>query len=345
MPVTSMDFLTKKRPAAIPSVLVVFGDEEFLRRQSVAAIRDWVVGAEADDFTLSVYRGDDTKLSAVLDDLFTPPFLGERRLVIVEDADDFISEYREPLLKYLQAPSSTGNLLLDTKSWAATTKLAKGVEASGLAVDAKAPKDWHVAAWCVQWAKLRYQKALAKPDAEWLVELVGTSLGQLDQEMSKLSTFVGDRPAIDLDAIQQLVAGTRTESAFRLLDLLLEGATAKALEYLDRQLVAGDSPIMIVAMLTAQLRKLTRAARAIVSGQSMDQALRDVGVPPFAIERNRGYLRHFGRGRMAGMYRRLLEADLELKGGSALDQRTVLERFLIELSRKTPVGATSQTER
>ncbi|MFO0947685.1 MAG: DNA polymerase III subunit delta [Planctomycetota bacterium] len=333
MAVGCIEFLTKKRRGEPPAVLVIFGDDDFLCRQASMTVREWTVGRDADDFTLSEYTGADASLSAVFDDLATPPFLGDRRLVVVEDADKFVTAHREALLKYVEGPSPTGVLLLEVKTWTATTKLAKAVELSGLAIEAKSPKDYLVPNWCVQWAKGRYDKTMAKPTADWLVELVGAHLGQLDQEIAKLVNFVGDRPDIGLEDVNRMVAGTRTENAFKLLDLLLEGHAAKAIQFLDRQLVAGDSPIMIMAMLTAQLKKLTRAARAVVAGTNMDQALRDAGVPPFAIEKNCAHLRHFGRERMAAMYRRLLEVDLDIKGGTALEPRFVVERFLIELAR------------
>lgn len=333
MAIGCMEFLTKKRKGNPPPVLVILGDDDFLRRQAALSIREWTVGRDADDFTLSEYSGADASLSAVLDDLATPPFLGDRRLVVVEEADKFVTAHREALLTYVENPSSTGVLLLEVKTWTATTKLAKGVERTGLAIEAKSPKDYLVPNWCVQWTKGRYDRTMAKPTADWLVELVGAHLGQLDQEIAKLVNFVGSRSEITIDDVNRMVAGTRTENAFKLLDLLLEGNAAKAITFLDRQLVAGDSPIMIMAMLTAQLKKLTRAARAVVAGAPIDEALRGAGVPPFALEKNRAHLRHFGRERMAAMYRRLLEVDLDIKGGTALDPRFVVERFLVDLAR------------
>lgn len=331
MPTTCMDFLTKKKDRGEPPpVLVVFGDEEFLRQRAKLTVRHWVVGPEADDFTLAFHDGEKAELASVLDDLWTPPFLGVRRLVVVEEAETFVTRNRAALEKYVAKPSTSGVLLLETKTWTATTKLAKAVEATGLAIDAKAPKDWHVAAWCVAWCKNQHGKTLAKLSAEWLVELAGTSLGVLDQELAKLTTYVGQRSEITAADIQRVVAGARADNAFQLLEAALEGNGAKAIAQLDRQLVAGDSPIMIAAMLTAQLRKLTRAARAAVAGAPLDEALRAAGVPPFALEKNRAHLRRLGRERMAEMYRRLLALDLDLKGGTALGERVVLERFLLE---------------
>ena len=331
MPTSCMDFLRQEHSGAPPSVLAVFGTEEFLSRQTLLAVRCWIVGPEPDDFTYSAYAGSTARLADVLDDLHTRPFLGDRRLVVVEEGEDFVAEHREALLRFVESPSDCGVLVLQTKTWRSNLKLTKAVETKGLAIEANAPKAWHVPGWCVHWCQMRYAKKIGKPAAEWLVELVGTSLGLLDQELSKLAGYVGDRPEIDIQAVNRVVAGTRTESTFKLLDLVLGGQLAKAMEMLDRQLVAGDAPVMIVAMLGSQLRKLTRAARLVVAGQAMNEALREAGVPPFAIDKSAQQLRFLGRARMAEMYRLVLQTDLRLKGGSALSPRAVLERFLVEL--------------
>lgn len=333
MPAKSSDFLTKKRRGPIPPIVVVFGDEEFLQRQSAQQVKSWVLGDDPDDFTFSSYDGDDTTWADVHDELWTPPFLGERRLVVVENADGFVSQHRSLLEGYLAKPSPCGILNLMVTSWPSNTKLAKGVEESALAIDASSPKPWLVADWAVQWAKNRYQKSLDKDSADWLVELVGTNLGQIDQELGKLTSYVGSEEKITAELIDRLVAGTRTETAFKLLDMVLEGDLGKSLEMLDRQFTAGESPVGVLAMVTSQLRRLARAARETDFGLSTPDALKAAGIPPFAIDKARKQLNHFGRARMETMFRRLLQADLDLKGSSSLSQRTVIERLLVDLAR------------
>lgn len=328
-----MDVLTKRLKGEPPPILVVMGDDEFLRQQAISSLREWCVGADADDMTMSIHAGDKADFRDVMDELRTPPFLGDKRLVIIEEADKFVTAHREELGEYFEKPSRVGILLLSVRLWAATTKLAKVVESKYLAVEAKTPQAWHVASWCVQWAPLRQGKKIDKDTADWLVELIGPELGLLDQELAKLATFVGEKPTIDLEAVNAVTAGTRAENVFKLLDLAIDGQAKQLLVMLDRLFTSGESPVGILAMLTSQLRKLTRAARLAVDGARLDQAARDAGIAPFAIEKSIAQLRHFGRPRMAEMYRQLLRADLDVKGGSALDPKVVVERLLLDLSR------------
>lgn len=332
MPKKCADFLAKLPKSSPPGVIVLFGDEDFLLRESVAAVRRWVLGDDPDEMALSQYDGESVEWASVKDDLITPPFLGDRRLVIVENADGFVTRNRARLEAYVARPSSCAVLVLGVSSWPASTKLAKAVEASGLSIDASAPKAWLVADWVVRWTRERHGKEIDKEGAQWLVELAGTSLGQLDQEIGKLCTCLEANAKIDARLVDRMVAGTRTETAFKLLDMVLEGKVGSVFELLDRQFAAGESPVGILAMLTSQLRRLARAARQTEMGTSTPEALQQAGVPPFAVDKARAQLNHFGRARMELMSRRLLQADLDLKGSSSLSSRTVIERLLVELA-------------
>ena len=77
-------------------------------------------------------------LADVLDELFTLPFFSRRRLVVVEEADTFVTKHRKDLEAYVGSPSASGTLLLQVKVWTATTNLAKLVDKVGLAIDCNA---------------------------------------------------------------------------------------------------------------------------------------------------------------------------------------------------------------
>lgn len=341
MSVACTDFLFGgTQQQTLPAVLAVFGGDAFLTALTRNRIREQVVGAEADEFTYSVYVGDETKLSDVMDDLHTPPFIGDCRLVVVQEADKFVTAYRSNLEEYVADPSDCGVLLLEPKTWSKATKLAKLVDKHGLAIEAKPPdKPKDAEDWCVQWARREYGKKLSGPVAALLVEQVGMHLGQLDQELCKLANYVGERKEIDLAAVQTMVAGTHAEETFKLLGYALEGQLPRALEQLDRMLVSGVAPQLVFGTIVTQMRKLTRAARLVVAGQSMKSALEDSGVRhPFAQRKSEQQLRSLGRERMAEAYRRLLQADYDLKGGSTMSFQAIIERFLVELAspRKSP---------
>jgi DNA polymerase-3 subunit delta len=328
----SLAFLERAGRGKPQPIYVVFGDEEFLKRRVLAAIQALVLGESGDDFGLSMHAGDSAAFAAVHDDLDTVPFLSPRRLVVVTGADPFITNYRALLEKYVAQPSATGVLVLDVKAWPSNTRLYKLIDSAG-AIACKAPKPATLPAWCVQWAESQHGKKLAGAAAQLLVELVGTDMGQLEQELAKLAVYIGERARIDTADVDLLVGRSRAAETFKIFDAIANGRTAEALGILDRLFDEGAEPLAILGAFSWQLRRLAQAARLAQQGKSLAAAMDEVGVNPYFQRAFEQQLRHLGRRRIDRLYDWLLETDLGLKGSSALPERTQLERLIIRLAR------------
>src|SRR5207248_1799783 len=105
-------------------------------------------------------------------------------------ADPFVSLARPALEKYLAHPAPTGILVLEPRSFPSTTRLAKSLPASA-SIACKALSPARAIDWCRRWATQRYEQTISAAAARLLVDLVGPELGLLDQELAKLSIYVG----------------------------------------------------------------------------------------------------------------------------------------------------------
>src|SRR5690349_17053737 len=124
----SLTFLARADRAKLQPVYVLHGDEDFLKRQVLAALRRLAFGEDGGEFGFSTHPGDKANLATILDELATLPFLTPRRLVVVENADPFVTRFRPALEKYVADPAETGTLVLDVKAWPANTRLAKLID-------------------------------------------------------------------------------------------------------------------------------------------------------------------------------------------------------------------------
>ena len=136
-------------------------------------------------------------------------------------------------------------LVLDVKTWAANTRLAKMVPAAATMV-CKAPPAYKVPAWCVQWALSQQQKQLSASAAAHLVDLIGPDMGLLDQEILKLAIYVGDKARIDAADVDRLVGHSRGENIWQIFDAIAEGRNADALTMLGRLFDHGEEPMRLM---------------------------------------------------------------------------------------------------
>src|SRR5690349_14407939 len=120
----SLSFLEQGGKGEPLPVYVVHGDEDFLRRRVLDALRSRVLGSDENAaFGLTTFPGEKATWAGVLVELQTLPFLSPRRLVVVESADPFVSAHRSQLEKYVGQPAPHGVLVLDVKSWPSNTRL------------------------------------------------------------------------------------------------------------------------------------------------------------------------------------------------------------------------------
>lgn len=320
-------------------VYVVYGDEDFIKRRVLIALRRLVFGTGESDFGFSSHPADKADFAAICDELQTLPFLAKRRMVVVDQADPFVSLHRAALEKYVaqldrpadRPAAGTGVLVLEVKSWPATTRLFKLLGEKST-VSCKAPVASKLPEWCITWVKTEYGKQLGQDAARLLVDLIGPELGQLDQELNKLSVYVGSAPRIQVEDVDRLVGSSRAANTFKILDAIAEKRLADALTILNRLFEQNEEPLKILGGLSWQLRHLVQAARLRQQGRSLSAALTEAGVPPFAIRGSEQQLRHLGQQRIDRLYDWILETDLGLKGSSQLPPRTLLERFVARLA-------------
>jgi len=220
-----------------PPVAVIYGAEDHKKLQLLQQEIDELLPPEVDRaLALAEYDGSKSEehggpsLAQVMDDLLTLPFLAPRRVVVVRDADKFITAHREKLERYVAAPSSTGSLILVCKSMSRSTKLYKAVaRAGGRLVECKKLTIRGLIEFVTAEGRAR-QKRIDYPVAARIVELTGQDQGLLTNEVEKLCLYAADRVSITSDDIDDLVGLTREEKIFAAMDAAAAGQLPRALE-------------------------------------------------------------------------------------------------------------------
>jgi DNA polymerase III subunit delta len=328
----ALEWLRDDTERPIRPVYTVFGSDAYLIREAIGGVVGAVFPGGATDAAISRFPGATTQLATVLDEVCTLPFFTRRRLVIVEDADTFITKHRKDLEAYVESPSTSGILLFQAKQWVATTNLAKLVEKVGLAIDCSSPRESDLAPWLSRLAKSRYEAKLDADAAGLLVELVGPEPGILASEVEKLAVYVGESKRIERDDIAKLVGAGRVETVWKTLDAALAGQGRQALEYFDQLLAAGEDPVPLLAAMSANLLKLHHAGQLRSARLNLAEACQLANIPPFAVQKTGKQHAHLGPSRVDQLPSMLLRADFDIKGASALEPRVVLETLLVRLA-------------
>jgi DNA polymerase-3 subunit delta len=324
------EFLKNPSKHAPGPVVVLYGPQRHLKQSAFAAVATEVLGTD-DDLALVRFDGKTADWKSVSDELLTVSMWGDRRLVAIDDADDFVTKNRPVLEKYLEKPAKKSVLVLTVKSFPSNTRLAKAVAKTGLPMECAELSGIALERWLGDTASRTYEKRLPREAAALIAELAGNDLGLLDQELAKLAAYVGERPQIETDDVAKLVGGWRTQTTWDMLDALQDGNVGAALSLLDRLLSAGEAPQMVLGGITFVYRRLAAATELSRQGMNLHAALKQAGVFGNKIDAAARYLRRIGRPRAERFHDFLLAADSGMKGSSRLPERLILESLLVHL--------------
>ena len=261
-----------------------------------------------------------------------------QRVVVVEDADKFVTEYRGELEDYAAKPSQSSTLILLVGTFPSNTRLHKTVDESGRLIDCSSLGEAAIPRWLAAWALAAHRLNCDSAATELLVDLIGTELGLLDQELAKLALVVPKGGKLTAVIVQENVGSWRTRTTWEMLDLALAGNVPEAIRQLDMLMQAGENPVGILAQIAYTLRKFAAATQLILDAEKLGKrlhlpaALEQAGVKRFVIQKSEAQLKRLGRHRGARLYDWLLKADIDFKGGSRIAPRIIIEQLILKIA-------------
>lgn len=220
--------------SGVAPVYALVGTDSFLQLQTLQSI----LAALPPDAQRVDVDGERAELADVLDELRSfAMFGGGTKVVVVRDADAFITRFREQLEGYVSSPSSSGVLVLRLNSLDARQRIHKAIAKVGRIEPCEAPRD--PTRWAIDHGRSAHAITLTPDAARLLVELVGSDLGRLDGELAKLSLQT-DTGKVDAAAVAGSAAFQREQEIKEMTVELGCGNAAGAVKRW-RQLVQLDS--------------------------------------------------------------------------------------------------------
>lgn len=314
-------------------VYVIFGSDRRRACDKQHEITDLVLAGADPQMALSAFDGPDATLADVIDDLRTLPFLSPSRLVVVKDADKFITKYRGELEKYLDNPSATGVLLLMPSSFPGNTRLAKCAKKIGQVTDCSPVKPRELPSYLKNYTLQHHNLVFQRSAVELLISLAGDDSGILLSEIDKIATYLGDskgqKKQIAPEIVQNLVGNNRHFNVFNVIDAMTASDKSLALTRLDQMLSRErDAEFTAVGAFAWHFRRLYNARLLLdkgVAGQQIIRQLRIWSAPDQFIRQ----ARQLPVARLGNAIRKLADIDYAAKTSRGT-VRAGLEKFIVQ---------------
>ncbi|MGO8869945.1 MAG: DNA polymerase III subunit delta [Acidimicrobiales bacterium] len=327
---------TDAAPAAAGRpVYLVKGSDPSLVAQAAHGLVERLVGTGDPSLIVEEFGGpgvDQLDVGAVIDACTTPPFLVERRVVVVRDAGHLASADAKRLVEYLKDPLATSSLVLVGGGGTVPAALSKAAAAVGEVVDTTVGIGRARTQWLADHLKGGPVR-LAGPAAALLSDHLGEDMGRLEGLLDTLASAYGTGASVSVDDLEPFLGTAGSLAPWDLTDAIDEGKTARALGVLHRMLAAGEShPLVIIAVLHRHYRQMLRLDGS--GANSPEEAAQLLGLrSAFPAKKALAQSRRLGSSRIARAVQLLATADLDLRGLTDLSGETVLEVLVARLSR------------
>jgi len=328
-----------------PVIYILHGDDPVEVARFVEAMVAKVAESGMADLNLSRMDARNVSEADLRTAVFSLPFLSERRLVILEEAQARLTKAGEEQFKALldRAPESTALVLivrdeyvsggsrrgwqnLPAKHW--IWQWIDGADGRVFYRACQQPAQDAMSGWIRQKAESlggRFTPGAAMA----LADHVGNDTQSALQEINKLLTYVDLARPVELEDVELLTAPGGQVNIFEMVDGLADGNTNRAMRLLVGLLDETD-PFSLFGMIVRQFRLLIQAREALDQGDSVERVARELHIPDFVARKLANQAGHFSMERLRAIYHRLLELDEGTKTGQ-WPAELALEMLVAEL--------------
>ena len=251
--------------------------------------------------------GESPLISQILEALHTPPFLVDRRVVVVREAQHLSADDSDQLVAWMKAPTPDTVLCLGVVG-PKTNKLVKAAEeviAAGAGTEKGAKPAY------VRDTLAHYNVQLDAAGQALILEHFGDELERVDGLARTLQNIYGSAP-LSVKHITPYLGDIGNVPEWDLTDAIDRGDASAAINVARRMLDSrGRAGLQIVNILS---RFYLRAAR--LEGLDLDGegAAAIVGGHKFTAQKSAAFARKLGAERLGDAVALLTQADLDLKG-------------------------------
>ncbi len=344
-------------------IIFIFGPDEFRGRQKINELKKkFLQDVDPSGNSLNVLDGGQiSSVGEIAEKCGSSSLLASKRMVVIENLFNN-SSILEETLDYLKNLEEKGNenilVFWDSRVKTKKTKSSKNlffVDASGrekpLTAKAKRLFDFLSAhPYTQEFSKLSAREVLvwagnrirsggldvSDQALRLLVGLAGADLWHLNWEIEKLIHYKKGsssdvRAKIEVKDVEAVVSGLFDNNIFDLTDALSSKNQALALKLLEEQLSSGTNENYLLAMITRQMKILTRIRQAVDSGLSSQQISKKLNLHPFVVQKGVNQVRGFSYTELAGALNKLVDIENDLKTGQGQAEAR-LSLFVLRLS-------------
>lgn len=314
-----------RAPNADDRIVVLIGKELFLRSQYTSMLKAALESAHG-EIEVFQFSGESAEPAMVLDECRSFGLMASHKLIIIDEADQFIKADTRPMIeRYAQNPSEQATLLLRGSKWNRGKNLDDEIAKVGLILKCESVDEGTATRWIQARCTKAYESSIDPRAAAMLVERLGCDLGRIDTELAKLATAAGKGNPISQELIAELVGLTREDDVWAIQSYLLCGDAQRTLRELDIIMNNGSkgAHVPVSFACTDLARKLLGIAEGMNQGINPHTLAKDMKLWGPSRDPIMHTARRVGPKRARALLDACIKADMALKSSTGTPMRTL----------------------
>jgi DNA polymerase III, delta subunit (EC 2.7.7.7) len=315
-------------------IFVIYGEERILMQQKLEALRKEHQCTE-DMMNYSVYRADESEMESVYEDLVTPPFFSDKKMVVLKNPY-FLTTKKEKkenndvdiFNRCLELDMEHAVFVIyhDIHNFDERKKVVKNLRKRAKFFEIEALNHYTLSDTVRKTIKRR-EASIDEDALSLLLSRVGTNLTAAIMEVDKLCLFTNH---IRMEDVNMLVTKPLEENVFDLTSAILNKEHKKIFSIYRDLMVLNEEPIKLIILLANQMRLLYQVKVLDRKGYTDKEIAKMLAINPYRLRYIRQEGKDFDSNDLLASLHTLSTLDIDIKTGK-IDKKQGLELFLIHI--------------
>ena len=329
----------------IYSVYLLYGPEDYLIEEEIQKLLDRTLSQKERGLNFHLFSGEEHGSQEIVQTAQTIPMFSQYRFVLVREADHMDEKNVETLTEYIRKPSFSTCLVLHGQTTGLWKKHRKEIEKAGKVIEYTRLKGRALISWMKNRMKEK-GKILSDEAANYLMEVVGDHLYNLDNALEKVFLSVGENRTVELSDMEEITSEVKASTVFDLTDAIGHQNLEKALGILEKAMESkailfrkeeegsksGDPVPLLLSMMARQYWSMLVIKQMSSQRRDAEDLARALGTSPWNIKKMIDQGRNFSEASLREGIQKCHQADLAIKRNRG-PKDLLMEKLVIDLCR------------
>ena len=326
------DIISDIKNRNLKNAYIFYGKEYYLIENAIKEIKSTLNDGMI-DFNLDVIDGKETTLDQIISSIETLPFMDDKKVVILKDFEllkgkkkNFTDEDEKYFTDYVDnIPNTTTLVLIVYGDIDKRKSLVKKVSKNGVVFNCDKLSDMDL----FKWVKKKFETnkvIIDNAQVMYFIDQEGyrdknseKTLSDLENEINKISSFVGKENKVTNDIIDQLSQKKVENDIFKLIDYVGQKNSSDAMKILSDMLYEGESVFGIFSMIARQFKVIMQVRQLQLQGHSSKNIADRLKLHPFVVGKALKQTKNFSDEIIIDILNAILESDFKIKNGLVRD--------------------------